>query len=134
MKLKNFLIIKAFISIVFGVGFLSVPTAAMSVYGVTLDETGVMMVRFFGSGLIGIGLICMSQRNTPIEALKGILLALFIADSMGFVVALQAQLMGIFNVFGWVVVGIWLLLAIGLGYFRFRREVSLKKPISKAKA
>jgi hypothetical protein len=119
MKLSNFLVVKAVISLVFGIVFALVPAVAMSLYGVTLDAGGIMMTRFLGACLIGIGLICWLDREADPKALQGITLALCIGDTVGFLVALLSQLSGLLNALGWVNVVIWLLLALGLGYFRF---------------
>ena len=119
MKLDNFLGVKAAISLAFGVTFALIPAAAMSLYGATLDPVGVFIARYFGACLIGIGLICWLSRNADHQALQNITLALFIGDTAGFIVALLGQLSGLVNALGWVNVVIWLLLALGLGYFRF---------------
>jgi len=119
MKLSNFLIVKAVVSLALGIEFALIPAAAMSFYGVTLDPGGMLVARFFGACLIGIGLICWLDRSAAHDALQGITLALFIGDTIGFIVALLGQLSGLMNALGWVAVVIWLLLALGLGYFRF---------------
>jgi hypothetical protein len=119
MKLSNFLVVKAVISLAFGIAFALVPAAVMSLYGVTLDLGGAFMARFLGACLIGIGLICWLDRNADPQVLQGITLALCIGDTVGFIVALLGQLSGLTNALGWVNVVIWLLLALGLGYFRF---------------
>jgi hypothetical protein len=119
MKLSNFLVVKAVISLAFGIAFALVPAAVMSLYGVTLDLGGAFMARFLGACLIGIGLICWIDRNADPQVLQGITLALCIGDTVGFIVALLGQLSGLANALGWVNVVIWLLLALGLGYFRF---------------
>jgi len=119
MKLSNFLVVKAVISLAFGIAFALVPAAVMSLYGVTLDLGGAYMARFLGACLIGIGLICWLDRNADPQVLQGITLALCIGDTVGFIVALLGQLSGLANALGWVNVVIWLLLALGLGYFRF---------------
>ena len=119
MKISSFLTLKAIISLAFGIGFAVIPAVVWSIYGVTLDPAGIMMTRFFGACLLGIGLICWVNRNADFNFLKGITLSLCIADTIGFIVALSAQLSDIMNTLGWINVGIWLLLALGLGYFRF---------------
>ncbi len=91
------------------------------IYGVSLDPDGLLMVRFLSVLLIGIGLILCLYRNEEPGKLKGITLSLFIADTAGFIVALVGQLSGVMNSLGWTVVIIWLFLASGLGYFRFRK-------------
>ena len=119
MKISSFLMLKAIISLVFGIGFIAIPTAVWSIYGVELDPAGIMTTRFFGACLVGIGLICWITRNGDSNTLKGITLSLCIADTIGFIIALTAQLSEVINALGWINVAIWLLLALGLGYFRF---------------
>ena len=124
MKLSSFLMVKAIISLLFGIGFAVIPVAMWSIYGVTLDPVGLLVTRFFGACLIGIGLICWLTRNADWNALKGITLSLCIADTIGFIVALSGQLSGNMSTLGWINVAIWLLLALGLGYFRFLKPVT----------
>jgi hypothetical protein len=119
MKLSSFLVVKAIISLVFGIAFVLIPAVMMPLYGTTLDAVGILMTRFLGACLIGIGLVCWFDRNADPQALQGITLALCIGDTVGFIVALLGQLSGLLNALGWVNVVIWLLLALGLGYFRF---------------
>jgi len=120
MRLYRFLVIKAGISLVFGLSFLLIPVETISLYGVSLDPNGAYVARYFGALLIGIGFICWFARLcTGYLEIQGILLSLFIADTLGFLIALFAQLSGAFNPLGWVNVAIWLFLAVGLGYFRF---------------
>lgn len=124
MKISSFLLVKAIISLAFGIGFAVIPAALWSIYGVTLDPPGILMTRFMAACLIGIGLICWINRSTDWNTLRGITLSLCIADTIGFIVALTGQLSGIMNSLGWINVAIWLLLAIGLGYFRFIKPVA----------
>lgn len=119
MKVTTFLVIKAIVSLAFGIALAVVPVALMSLYGVTLDPAGAFMARFIGACLIGIGLICWLGRSVADDARRGITLALFIGDTVGFIVALVGQLSGLMNALGWVIVAIWLLLALGNGYCRF---------------
>jgi len=119
MKLSTFLMVKAIICIVFGIGFAVIPTSVGSIYEITLDPDGVIMTRFFGAAFIGIGLILWHCRNADWNILKGITLSLCFADTIGFIVALLGQFSGNVNAVGWVNVALWLLFALGLGYFRF---------------
>ena len=119
MKLSHFLSVKAIISLLFGVILIAVPVAFMSVFGVVLDPAGSVMARLLGAMLVAVGLICWFEKNREPNQLKGITSALFVGDSIGFIVLLMAQLAGMFNGLGWANAALWLLLALGLGYFRF---------------
>jgi hypothetical protein len=55
-------------------------------------------------------------------------LALFIADGVGFVLALVGQLGNVVNALGWLTVAIYLLLALGFGYFQFVKPTSSNTP------
>ena len=117
MKISSFLMVKAIISLAFGIGFVVIPTAVWSIYGVTIDPVGILMTRFLAACLLGIGLICWVTRNADFNTLKGITLSLCIADTIGFIIALSAQLSGIINTLGWINVAIWLLLALGVDHY-----------------
>ncbi len=120
MKLSSFLTVKAIVSLIFGLGALLVPVTMAGWFGATLNPAGASMTSFFGALLLGVALICWSTKGAPESSLqKGVLLALFVADTLGFIVALMGQLSGLMNALGWVNVVLWLLLALGLGYFRF---------------
>lgn len=120
MKLSSLLLAKAIISIVAGLALLLLPSAFMGLAGVTLDASGVVMARMVGALLVGIAVICWFARNAdPSVGREALVLGLFVADTLGFVVILLAQFAGLMTAFGWVFVLLWLLLAAGLGYFRF---------------
>jgi hypothetical protein len=119
MKVSTFLVIKAVISLLFGIGMAVLPALLMNLFGIALDPSGVFMTRTVGACLIGIGLICWLGKDIADNGRSVITLSLFAADTLGFIFALMAQLAGLMNAFGWVIVIIWLLLALGNGYCRF---------------
>ncbi len=124
MKLSTFMIIKAIVCFVFGLGYIIAPISVGTMYEINLDPDGIIMARFFAALLIGIGIVLWIYRNADWSVLKNITLALFIADTIGFVVALTGQLAGVMNSLGWIIVAIWFFLAFGLGYFRFLRPAA----------
>jgi len=120
MNVSIFLKIKSAISLVFGLMMVFLPTYLMPIYGVSLNLAGNVMAQWSGACLTGIGIICWYAGGASKSDLRsGVLLALFICDSIGFVASLLGQLAGMANVLGWSNVGLWLVLALGLGYFRF---------------
>lgn len=125
MKLKTLMTINAIVAIVFGVAFVIVPTQAYSLYDITADEQLIYMGQLFGAALIGFALLTWMARNaTDSDARKAIVLALFISNGIGFVVALIGQLGNVVNTLGWSTVAIYLLLALGFGYFQFFKPAS----------
>ena len=128
MKLKTLMIINAIVAIVFGVIFVFIPAQVYSLYGHGAGETMDIlnyMGQLFGAALIGIGLVTWTARNSSdSDARQAIVFALFVADGIGFVVALIGQINNVVNLLGWSTVVIYLLLALGFGYFQFLKPNS----------
>ena len=53
MNLRNALRFIAFLSVVFGIGFATLPGLVFAPYGVHLDSTGTFVARLFGASNIG---------------------------------------------------------------------------------
>ena len=126
VKLSQLMIIKALVTLIFGVGFVLVPKAVMSLYGVTLDPAGAMMTQFVGATFLLLSIVLWLARNAPYSevTLRALVLAIVIGDTIGFIVALLAQLSGVLNALGWLNVALWLLLALGFGYIRFVKKAA----------
>jgi hypothetical protein len=124
LTIGTFYVIKAIISLIFGVAFAAIPDAAMGMYGVTLDAVAASQTRYFGAMLIGVGLVCLTVKSAEAQTQRGVTLALFVADTIGFIVALVEQFSPEAVPLGWINVIIWLALAVGLGYFRFGKPTT----------
>jgi len=125
MKLKTLMIINTVVAIVFGIAFVLIPWQVYKIYGPGTSEILNYMGQLFGAALIGFGLISWKVRNAAdSDAMRAIIFAFFVADSIGFIVALIGQLNNVVNVFGWSTVVIYLLLAIGFGYFQLSKTKS----------
>jgi hypothetical protein len=122
MKLSTLFIIAAVISFLYGLAFMIVPANTMALYGVSLSVGGLFIVRYLGATFIGLAVLAWLARNArPSEARAAIVLALFTTTALGFVVALYDKFAGVGNALVWSSVVIYLLLAIGFGYFSFMR-------------
>ena len=127
MKLKTLFIITTIIVTVFGVLFVVIPTTVYSFYGIESFPALTYMSQLFGAALLAIGLISWQSRNAAdSDARKAIIFSFFIADGVGFIVALIGQLNNVVNALGWGTVAIYLLLSAGFGYFNFSKTNSEK--------
>ena len=125
MNLKTLMTINAIVALVFGAAFVIAPAQTYSLYDITASEQLLLMGRLFGGSLIGFAVLTWMARNaTDSDARKAIVLALFISEGIGFVGALIGQLNNVVNAFGWSTVAIYLLLALGFGYFQFFKTAS----------
>ena len=122
MKLKYVFVANAVISLVLGCALLIASPLLMLFFGLNVQVTqgGMVVTRLFGAAIVGYGLLAWLARNAPdSEGKRAIVLAFFIAHALGFIVAVPAQLSGVANVLGWLIVAIYVLLALGYGYFQF---------------
>ena len=120
MKVSHVFLGSAVASIIYGLLILILPTMMLNAHGMDVNDSAVLMGRFFGSALFGLGLTAWFARNAaPSNARSAIMLAFFIADVVGFVVSLMAMIAGQMNALGWLAVVIYLVFSAGFGYFQF---------------
>jgi hypothetical protein len=134
MKSKYVLLAKAVVSIVIAFFMLvmartflnwflkapGIPTAAQLGPMSGLGDLIRLGFGYFGAMLVGVAIICFFASGATASALrKKVILSLAIADTLGFVLALIAQFSGKFSGLGWLIVLLWLVLALLLGYFAF---------------
>ncbi len=122
MTLKHLFIINAIIALAYAFGELIIPKTLLSLYFATDTPSAdiLLTARYFGWGLLAVGLICAFVVNTPpSEARQAIVKGLFIADIVGLIVSLMGVLSGTFTAIGWSAVVIYLFLSAGFGYFWF---------------
>ena len=129
MKLSTLMIFNAVVAAVFGVAFLLVPDQVGSLYDVEVNEILTYVVRLLGAELIAIACVTWLARNADDSvARRAIVLALFIGNAIGFVVALIGQINHVVAAVGWGNVAIYLLLALGYGYFQFVKPAPKEAP------
>lgn len=122
MTLKNWMIAKAVIVLVFGIGFVILPETLLAFYGTSVGQGGILMSRLFGQAFILLGILLWFARNTTESTTqRAFVLAVFVGDVIGFIITLMGQLSNTMNVLGWLNVALYLVLALGFGYFLIRR-------------
>jgi len=127
MKLKTLLIIKAIVCLCLGVPILLVPNFIYSIFGATLTAGGVFAAREYGASMMGNLMLTWFARNSQeSDARWAIILALFVYDAIGVIVTLVAILSGALNPLVWLVVALYLFLALGFGYFLLPKRKPLQ--------
>lgn len=121
MKLNTLFSINTVVAILFGIAFILIPAPLLSLYGVELNQAGLYIAQLLGTAFIGFGIVTWQARYASnSSALRAILLGIFLADILGFVITVFYQLRGIANSLGWSTAVIYLLLGLGFGYFYWR--------------
>ncbi len=129
MKLSTLLIINAVVSALFGIAFVLVPGQVVSLYGVEATAMLNYAGQLLGAAFVGFAVLTWSARNAnDSTARRAIVLALFIGNAAGFAVALIGQVNNVVGALGWSTVAIYLLLAIGYGYFQFAKPAPKEAP------
>jgi hypothetical protein len=126
MKLSNLMAFKSIVCFVFGIPMLLAPVPLLTLFGVALDAGGSLIAQLLGAMVILLGTLLWLARNATASdaALRAIVFAVVVGDTIGFVVLLLGQLAGLTNVLGWVNVAIWLFFAVSFAYFQFARPVT----------
>jgi hypothetical protein len=125
MRLNILMVLNAIVAGVFGVVFVLVPGWLVSLYGVTADASLTYVAQLFGAALIALAVVTWMARNAAdSDARRAIVLGLAIGNIVGFVVALIGQFGAVVNTLGWSTVVIYLLLALGFGFFALRKPAS----------
>jgi len=125
MKLSTLMAINTVIATIFGIAFVLIPWQVLSLYGIQPEPAINFVGQLFGAALITFAVLTWSARNAgESEARKAIVIAMFIGDTIGFIVALIAQVNNVVNELGWSTVVIYLLLGLGFAYFYFSKKSS----------
>ena len=121
MKLNTLILIMALLSLFWGAGFILLPGLMWSMYGLTLNSSGIYISRELGTIFFMLGVILWFARNAPgSQALRAIVLGLFIGNALGFIVTMIGQFSSGVNAMGWVGAVLYLLLALGFGYYTIK--------------
>ncbi len=125
MKLSVLMTINAVVAAAFGLALVLAPGQMLALYGADVNPQLTGLAQLYGAALLSFAVLTWSARYAADSgARRAIVLALFVGDSIGFVLSLMSQLAGTYNALGWSTVVIYLLLAAGFGYFQFMRPAS----------
>jgi hypothetical protein len=117
MKREMFFASLGIVGVLFGVGFLLLPEMSLRMYGVPTDPHNLMQSRYFGSALLGLGLIAYLARDTQDpKAIRALLLGSLVSDAAGAVISASAA-GSLQNGMAWLSVAIYAAFAAGAGYY-----------------
>jgi len=117
MTLKRLFVLNGVIAGGYGIALLVAAGPILDVYGITPNPEGAYLARWFGLGLLAIGLSTWLARDAADAAGgRAVARALAVTYGIGVVLALWGTLFGPFNVLGWIAVGLNLLLGSGFAW------------------
>jgi len=119
MKLRNMYLLNTIISLVFAIGLLLMTPVMLGLFGMDNTKDAVVLAQLIAVELVVGGLTTLLARDvTDPKARSAINYGNMIAGVLGVVVALNATLMGVLGWFGYVVIAIYAILALGFAYFQ----------------
>jgi hypothetical protein len=114
MTLKRLFMLNGAVAGGYGIALLVATGPLLDVYGITPNPEGTYMARWFGLGLLAMGLSTWLARDAADSAGgQAVARALAVTYGLGVVLALWGTLFGPFNFLGWIAVGLNLLLGSG---------------------
>jgi len=118
MSFRNLMVIKALVSLAFGVLLLGIPGRLLLIFGATLSDGGMFTAREYGAALFGNFFLCWFAKNaTGSDVTRAIILALFVYDLIGFIATTITIIAGVLNPLGWLIAFVYLFFTLGFGYF-----------------
>jgi len=126
MKLKYWMAAKAIVEVIFGIGFVLLPVALGSLFGMTLDPGGALMAQLFGTAFIFGSIVLWLARNLTKSDVgaRAIIIAVVVSNTIGFIVTFIASLSGVWNALGWLPVALYLVFGLAFAYFLFFKQTS----------
>jgi hypothetical protein len=119
MNTRTVLTAAAVVALLFALGLILLPDFMGTLYGLGTSPVQALIARYFGTGLLAVGLINWFARDMDYAALRPILLGNLVSDAVGLLVSLMGTLGGVMNAMGWSSVVLYLLLILGFGYLYF---------------
>ena len=126
MKLRLVFILNTIVALIFAAGLLLAPKTMLSLFGISVGTTVIanasmnFVAQLLGAALTLPGLLGLFGGGmTDASARRSVVLSLFVFEVVGLAVSLLGMLSKVMNVAGWAIVGLFLLFALGYGYFLF---------------
>jgi drug/metabolite transporter (DMT)-like permease len=130
MKLSLWFTLGAIVFGVFGIALLAAPNWMSTTYEINLNEGGILLASLLGAAFVFAAVVSWAARNSPETepAVRGVVVASFLGDTMGFIYSLIATLNGTMNSLGWINVGLYGLFAVVFAYFLVTRYIAKTRP------
>ena len=120
MRLRNLLVLNGVVLVLFALGMLLMPAALLDLFGFGSSGAVKLLGQLVGVELLANGLLSMFAMSVEEHGVqRALTLSFFIADGIGFIVSVGGVLSRAMNDLGWAIAVVYLLLALGFGYFQF---------------
>lgn len=129
MKLRYLFIVNTIVALLFAAGLLLAPKTMLGLFDISVGTTAKFnaslnfVAQLLGAALTLPGLLCwFASSMADASARKSAAVSLFVFHVIGFAVSLLGMLSKVMSLSGWAIVGLFLLLTLGYGYFLFMQQ------------
>jgi hypothetical protein len=120
MKLRHLFIFNIFFAVFFGLSCTIFPHFVFWLYGLIPDDASIWVTRLIGGSILGFStLMWYGIKDASTDARRAIALALLVQDTICFAASILFQLTGKVNVFGWLSIALYGLLASAYAFLLF---------------
>ena len=117
MIVKRLLQLNLLFSAILAITFIFIPKPTLALYGISGGNLLYVIAQYFGATHVAFAiLLWLALRINEPRFLRIIVVSFFAGDLSGTIVLSIAQLRGLMNTNGWVLVGLSFILAVGYGY------------------
>lgn len=126
MNYRTIFIINAFIAALLGLGFLVVPGRILDQFGVDEYAATKLISQFFGTALLGLGLLLWFVRDVGDANLqKGMAIALLVGAAAGLVITVFGTTSGVLRSNWWIAMVVYAILGLAYAYLVFQKPKQL---------
>jgi hypothetical protein len=120
MNIRAMLTTNTLLGMIFGIGFLLLPSFVLPLFGMPANPAATLMTQLLGAALIGLSVAVWLVRDSSLSPqVRAIVVGLLIFNVLGFIVSLLAVLSGVTNSLGWILPAALLIEALPRVYFLF---------------
>ena len=121
MSYKVMFILNALVALVFGVGFLFVPSMALGLFGTEARVAERLVAQFFGTAMLALGLVLWFAKDVTDEGVqRGMGISLLVGALSGLVVTvIGVASSGVIRNNGWIAIVLYALFGLGYAYMVF---------------
>lgn len=126
MNYRIMFLINAFIAVLLGLAFLAMPSRVLGQFGVDEYAATKLISQFFGTALLGLGLLLWFAKDvTETNLQKGMGAALLVGAAAGLVITVMGTTAGILRANWWMAMMVYALLGLAYAYLVFLKPKQL---------
>ena len=125
MNYRTMFLINSFIAVLFGLGFLIIPSLVLNQFGVDQYAATKLASQFFGTAMLALGLLLWFAKDVMDANLqKGMGLALLVSAAAGLAITIVGTVTGILRSNWWIAMLVYVLFGLAYAYLVFMKPKS----------